>query len=53
VKINQPFGGAPGGSATPLGRSGRGFGFGPELLDELTATRVVHWGPALRPTPPT
>jgi succinate-semialdehyde dehydrogenase/glutarate-semialdehyde dehydrogenase len=37
VKINDVFGGAPGGAAEPRGRSGTGFGYGPELLDELTA----------------
>ncbi len=47
VKINAAFGGAPGGAATPHGISGDGFGYGPELLDELTRTRVVH----LRPPP--
>jgi acyl-CoA reductase-like NAD-dependent aldehyde dehydrogenase len=42
VKINAVFGGAPGGAAHPRRGSGQGFGYGPELLDELTATRVVH-----------
>ncbi|MGI5149043.1 aldehyde dehydrogenase family protein [Plantactinospora sp. CA-294935] len=42
VKINAVFGGAPGGAAEPRGGSGQGFGYGPELLDELTATKVVH-----------
>jgi acyl-CoA reductase-like NAD-dependent aldehyde dehydrogenase len=42
VKINAVFGGAPGGAATPHGASGDGFGYGPELLDELTRVRVVH-----------
>ena len=42
VKINAAFGGAPGGAATPHGVSGDGFGYGPELLDELTRVRVVH-----------
>lgn len=46
VKINDVFGGAPGGAAEPRRASGNGFGFGPELLDELTATKVVHWAPA-------
>src|SRR5205807_10174241 len=36
VKINAVFGGAPGGAAMPHGASGDGFGYGPELLDELT-----------------
>ena len=42
VKINAVFGGAPGGAATPKKASGLGFGYGPELLDEVTATKVVH-----------
>jgi len=42
VKVNAVFGGAPGGSAQPRGISGRGFGYGPELLDEFTAAKVVH-----------
>ncbi|MEU4215611.1 aldehyde dehydrogenase family protein [Actinoplanes sp. NPDC026623] len=42
VKINAVFGGAPGGAAHPRGGSGQGFGYGPELLDEMTATKVVH-----------
>lgn len=46
VKVNAAFGGAPGGAAEPHGISGSGFGFGPELLDELTRTRVVHLEPA-------
>ena len=46
VKINAAFGGAPGGAAQPRGMSGQGFGYGPELLDEMTATKVVHWEPA-------
>lgn len=46
VKINEVFGGAPGGSAEPRGESGSGFGFGPELLDEMTTTSVVHIAPA-------
>jgi succinate-semialdehyde dehydrogenase/glutarate-semialdehyde dehydrogenase len=45
VKINNVFGGAPGGAAHPRGASGRGYGYGPELLDELTATKVVHLTP--------
>lgn len=43
VKINAVFGGAPGGASEPRGASGTGFGFGPELLDEMTAMKVVHW----------
>jgi succinate-semialdehyde dehydrogenase/glutarate-semialdehyde dehydrogenase len=42
VKVNAAFGGAPGGAASPHGVSGDGFGYGPELLDELTRVRVVH-----------
>ncbi|OBI67883.1 succinate-semialdehyde dehydrogenase [Mycobacterium sp. E796] len=45
VKINNVFGGAPGGASEPRRASGTGFGFGPELLDEMTATKVVHWSP--------
>ncbi len=43
VKINAVFGGAPGGAAEPRRAGGTGFGFGPELLDEMTAVKVVHW----------
>ncbi|WIM99468.1 aldehyde dehydrogenase family protein [Actinoplanes oblitus] len=42
VKINAVFGGAPGGAAHPRGLSGQGFGYGPELLDEMTCTKAVH-----------
>jgi acyl-CoA reductase-like NAD-dependent aldehyde dehydrogenase len=42
VKVNAVWGGAPGGAAQPRRLSGTGFGYGPELLDELTATKVVH-----------
>jgi acyl-CoA reductase-like NAD-dependent aldehyde dehydrogenase len=45
VKVNAALGGAPGGAATPHGASGDGFGYGPELLDELTRVRVVHVEP--------
>lgn len=45
VKVNNVFGGAPGGAAHPRRASGHGFGYGPELLDELTRTKVVHIGP--------
>jgi succinate-semialdehyde dehydrogenase/glutarate-semialdehyde dehydrogenase len=45
VKINAAFGGAPGGSAQPRRASGQGFGYGPELLDEMTTTTVVHIAP--------
>ena len=48
VKVNAAFGGAPGGAAQPRGASGSGFGYGPELLDEMTTTKVVHLG--LAPT---
>jgi acyl-CoA reductase-like NAD-dependent aldehyde dehydrogenase len=44
VKVNAAFGGAPGGAAHPRSASGSGFGYGPELLDEMTATKVVHLG---------
>jgi succinate-semialdehyde dehydrogenase/glutarate-semialdehyde dehydrogenase len=47
VKVNAVFGGAPGGAAQPRGASGDGFGYGPELLDELTLTKVVHLGVTL------
>lgn len=46
VKVNAVFGGAPGGAAQPRRRSGTGFGYGPELLDELTTVKVVHLGQA-------
>lgn len=45
VKVNNVFGGAPGGAAQPRRGSGSGFGFGPELLDEMTAVKVVHVEP--------
>ena len=45
VKINSVFGGAPGGAAQPRRASGSGFGYGPELLDEMTVMKVVHWSP--------
>ncbi|SCL53416.1 succinate-semialdehyde dehydrogenase / glutarate-semialdehyde dehydrogenase [Micromonospora yangpuensis] len=48
VKVNAVFGGAPGGAAQPRRGSGQGFGYGPELLDELTTTKAVHLEP---PTP--
>jgi len=44
VKINAVFGGAPGGAAQPRRDSGAGFGYGPELLDEMTLVKVVHVG---------
>jgi acyl-CoA reductase-like NAD-dependent aldehyde dehydrogenase len=45
VKVNSVFGGAPGGSAQPRRASGSGYGYGPELLDEMTQTKVVHIQP--------
>jgi acyl-CoA reductase-like NAD-dependent aldehyde dehydrogenase len=42
VKVNAVFGGAPGGAAHPRHGSGQGFGYGPELLDEMTVTKAVH-----------
>lgn len=42
IKVNGVFGGAPGGSAQPQKASGTGFGYGPELLDEMTTVSVVH-----------
>jgi betaine-aldehyde dehydrogenase len=51
VKINEVFGGAPGGAAQPRGESGAGFGYGPELLDEFSRVKVVHIAapPAMTP----
>jgi acyl-CoA reductase-like NAD-dependent aldehyde dehydrogenase len=46
VKVNAVFGGAPGGAAEPGRGSGLGFGYGPELLDEMSHTKVVHIEPA-------
>jgi acyl-CoA reductase-like NAD-dependent aldehyde dehydrogenase len=51
VKINEVFGGAPGGSAQPRGDSGHGFGYGPELLDEFTRVKVVHVAAPPLPAP--
>jgi acyl-CoA reductase-like NAD-dependent aldehyde dehydrogenase len=45
VKVNDVFGGAPGGAAQPRRGSGAGFGYGPELLDEMTTVKVVHLAP--------
>jgi betaine-aldehyde dehydrogenase len=45
VKVNSVFGGAPGGSAQPRRASGSGYGYGPELLDEMTQAKVVHVQP--------
>jgi succinate-semialdehyde dehydrogenase / glutarate-semialdehyde dehydrogenase len=42
VKVNDVFGGAPGGAAQPRRASGAGFGYGPELLDEMSTVKVVH-----------
>jgi succinate-semialdehyde dehydrogenase/glutarate-semialdehyde dehydrogenase len=42
LKVNAVFGGAPGGAAEPRRSSGLGLGYGPELLDEVSAWRVVH-----------
>jgi succinate-semialdehyde dehydrogenase/glutarate-semialdehyde dehydrogenase len=42
VKVNAVFGGAPGGAAQPRRGSGDGFGYGPELLDEMTVMKAVH-----------
>ena len=47
VKVNAVWGGAPGGAAEPRRSSGLGFGYGPELMDELTCTKVVHVEPAV------
>lgn len=44
VKVNAVFGGAPGGAAQPRGASGQGFGYGPELMDEMTTVKVLHMG---------
>ena len=49
VKVNSMWGGAPGGAAEPRGVSGIGAGYGPELLDEVTRTKVVHVEPAPAP----
>ncbi len=48
VKVNAVWGGAPGGAAEPRGCSGRGFGYGPELLGEVTAMKVIHQEPPPR-----
>lgn len=53
VKINAVWGGAPGGAAEPRRQSGLGLGYGPELLDEVTATKLVHYAPARTPVPAT
>ncbi|HEX6917515.1 MAG TPA: aldehyde dehydrogenase family protein, partial [Phycicoccus sp.] len=46
VKVNAVFGGAPGGSADPRRDSGRGAGYGPDLLREMVVLKTVHWEPA-------
>jgi succinate-semialdehyde dehydrogenase / glutarate-semialdehyde dehydrogenase len=51
VKVNAVFGGAPGGSAHPRRDSGRGAGYGPDLLREMVVLKAVHWEPAVRGTP--
>jgi succinate-semialdehyde dehydrogenase/glutarate-semialdehyde dehydrogenase len=43
VKVNAVFGGAPGGSADPRRSSGRGIGFGPDLLHAMSLLKAVHW----------
>jgi acyl-CoA reductase-like NAD-dependent aldehyde dehydrogenase len=43
VKVNAVFGGAPGGSADPRRDSGRGTGFGPDLLRQMVVLKAVHW----------
>jgi succinate-semialdehyde dehydrogenase/glutarate-semialdehyde dehydrogenase len=48
VKVNAVWGGAPGGAAHPRKASGTGYGYGPELLDEVTQLKVVHAEPAPR-----
>ena len=53
VKINAVLGGgAPGGAAQPRKASGTGFGYGPELFDEMAQTKVVHISPAGQRTLP-
>ncbi len=47
VRVNNVWGGAPGGAAHPRGISGAGLGYGPELLDELTVVKVVHSEPGV------
>jgi succinate-semialdehyde dehydrogenase/glutarate-semialdehyde dehydrogenase len=48
VKVNSVSGGAPGEAAHPRKLSGNALGYGLELLDELTYTKVVHLEPAPR-----
>jgi acyl-CoA reductase-like NAD-dependent aldehyde dehydrogenase len=47
VKINAVWGGAPGGAAHPRGISGTALGYGPELLDELTQIKAMHFEPGV------
>jgi acyl-CoA reductase-like NAD-dependent aldehyde dehydrogenase len=42
VRVNAVFGGAPGGSADPRRSSGRGVGFGPDLLAQMVVLKAVH-----------
>lgn len=42
VKVNNVFGGAPGGSADPRRGSGSGRGYGPDLIGELTTLKTIH-----------
>ncbi|HSJ72743.1 MAG TPA: aldehyde dehydrogenase family protein, partial [Miltoncostaeaceae bacterium] len=48
VKVNAVWGGAPGGSAEPRKASGIGLGYGPALMDEVTARKVAHLSPVGR-----
>lgn len=48
VKVNAVFGGAPQGSADPRRDSGRGVGYGPDLLHAMVVRKVVHWEAAVR-----
>ena len=50
VKINAVFGGAPGGCADPRRDSGRGAGYGPDLLRQMVVLKAVHWEPAGPPS---
>ncbi|MDX6728186.1 MAG: hypothetical protein QOK49_2991 [Baekduia sp.] len=51
VKVNDVWGGAPGGAAHPRGISGAGLGHGPELLDGLTQVKAVHLEPGVAAPP--
>jgi succinate-semialdehyde dehydrogenase/glutarate-semialdehyde dehydrogenase len=46
LRRSTPDGAGRRGAAQPRGTSGTGFGYGPELLDEMTITKVVHMEPA-------